>query len=473
MKKMSTVSFAAMTWLITPVVSANTEKVEQVFKANCASCHGEALQGAMAPPLTDKTWLTDGSDSALSNAIKLGIKGTSMPAFAEKLSDDTIRALVVFIREAGFKAAQQTQQTASASDTFTSKYHTIKTREIASADGVVWALDFLPDNSVLFTLRKGELWRLYPDGQKQKISGTPKVWHKRQGGLLDVKPDPDYAKNGWIYLSFSHPVGTNKDGEEIAITKIVRGKIENNQWQQEQTLFEAKPQNYKNRGWHFGSRFAIVGDYLFFSNGDEGHQDDAQLITTQNGKIHRIHKDGRIPTDNPFYGQAGAQQTIWSYGNRNPQGLTVQPSSGQLWATEHGPRGGDELNLIEKGTNYGWPKVTFGINYNGTPITEHTEMVGMKSPVHHWTPSIAVAGINFYQGNLFANWQGDLFAGSLAKQQLHRLRIVDNKVIEDEVILQGLGRIRDVVAAPSGELYVTFTDRATNTSKIVALAPAK
>lgn len=450
---------------------ANSQNVEQLFKTTCASCHGQELTGGMAGSLVDSQWLTEGTDDALMNAIKNGIVSAGMPAFGATLSDEQVRTLVVYIREAGAKAKQAKQPESQMGKTFKTDYHRVVTKEVTNSDGIIWAMDFLPDGSLLYTLREGELWLMSKGGKKTQIKGTPKVWHKRQGGLLDVYPDPDYKNNGWIYLSFSKPAGNNAEGESIAFTSIVRGKIKGNQWVEEQTLFEAKAENRKNRGWHFGSRFAIQGDYLFFTNGDEGHQDDAQNINTQNGKVHRIHKDGRIPKDNPFYNEKGAQQTIWTYGNRNPQGLTLHPKTGELWSTEHGPRGGDELNLITKGTNYGWPKVTYGMNYNGTPITPHTNLPGMQQPVHHWTPSIAVAGINFYTGDKFKNWQGDLFVGSLAKKQLHRLRIANGKVVEDEIILKGLGRIRDVVTAPNGEIYLTINDRNANHSKIIAIAP--
>jgi len=444
-------------------------KVEDLFKSTCASCHGETLTGGMAGSLVDKTWLSSGTDQALTDAIKKGIASAGMPAFGSVLTDEEVRTLVVYIREAGAKAAQQQTPESEFGKAFKTKYHSVSTQEVLTTDGIVWALDFLPDNSLLYTLREGELWHLDNNGVKTQIKGIPKVWHKRQGGLLDVYPDPNYQQNGWIYLSFSQPAGKNDAGDEVTFTKIVRGRIKDGKWLEQQTLFEAEPENRQNRGWHFGSRFAIQGDYLFFTNGDEGRQNDAQDITTQNGKIHRIYKDGRIPKDNPFYNESGAQKTIWTYGNRNPQGLTLHPSTGQLWSTEHGPRGGDELNLITKGVNYGWPKVTFGMNYNGTPITEHTELSGMQSPVHHWTPSIAVAGMNFYTGEQFKKWQGDLFVGSLAKKQLHRLRIENNKVVEDEIILKGLGRIRDVVTAPDGSIYLTINDRNKNQSKIIAI----
>ncbi|TQF67787.1 PQQ-dependent sugar dehydrogenase [Pseudoalteromonas luteoviolacea] len=464
----------ALSILCTSSLTASAAvKVEDIFKANCASCHGEQLQGGMAGSLLDATWLKDGSDKSLSEAIKFGVKEKGMPAFGASLSEETIRTLVVYIREAGYRADVQAIKTPTINKRFSTKYHSVNTQEVTSTSGIIWAMDFLPDGSLLYTLREGQLWLLDKNGQSAQIKNTPEVWHRGQGGMLDVMPDPDYAQNGWVYLSYSKKTGQNKAGQDIGITAIVRGKIKNNQWVEQQTLFEAPKQTHRNRGWHFGSRFAISGEYLFFSNGDEGHQDDAQDLATQNGKVHRIYKNGQIPKDNPFFNHSKALKTIWTYGNRNPQGLVKHPITHQIWSTEHGPRGGDELNLITKGLNYGWPKITYGINYDGTPITPHTSLPGMQQPVHQWTPSIAVAGMNFYTHKLFQQWQGDLFVGSLAKKQLHRLRIKNDKVVEDEIILKGLGRIRDVVVAPNGKLYITMNDRQANESKIIALSPSK
>ncbi|MDK2596214.1 PQQ-dependent sugar dehydrogenase [Pseudoalteromonas obscura] len=452
--------------------SAN-ENVEDIFKNNCASCHGAQLQGAMAGSLLDTQWITDGSDKALANAIKNGLLDRGMPAFGHALTEQTIRTLVVYIRETSYNADTAKLKTPTLNKQFKTNRHNVNTQEVLSTKGIIWALDFLPDGSLIYTLRQGELWHVDDKGNRTHIKNTPKVWHRGQGGMLDVLPDPDYQKNGWIYLSYSKKTGKDKAGRDIGITAIVRGKIKNGKWTEQQTLFEAPKHTHKNRGWHFGSRFTIDGEYLYFTNGDEGHQDDAQDLTTQNGKVHRIYKDGRIPKDNPFYNKKDSLKTIWTYGNRNPQGLVKHPKTNQIWSTEHGPRGGDELNLISKGVNYGWPKTTFGMNYDGSPITPHTDLPGMQLPVHQWTPSIAVAGMNFYTGSQFKHWQGDLFVGSLAKKQLHRIRFKGNQVIEDEIILKGLGRIRDVVTAPSGELFITVNDRNSNTSKIVALSAQK
>jgi glucose/arabinose dehydrogenase len=206
---------------------------------------------------------------------------------------------------------------------------------------------------------------------------------------------------------------------------------------------------------------------LFFSIGDRGVQDEAQDLTLPNGKIHRINIDGSIPEDNPFAGDSGKFASIWTYGNRNPQGMALHPKTGDLWASEHGPRGGDEINLIEKGLNYGWPEITHGMNYNGTPITANTAMSGMEQPVHYWTPSIAVCGMDFYSGNVFPLWKNNLFAGGLSTEELHRLVIENGEIVSDEIVLKGMGRIRDVKEGLDGALYLVLN----GSDEIVRLVP--
>jgi glucose/arabinose dehydrogenase len=218
---------------------------------------------------------------------------------------------------------------------------------------------------------------------------------------------------------------------------------------------------------HFGCRLVFDKGYLFFSIGERGHMQDAQDITRPNGKVHRIFDDGRIPPDNPFFSQKNAFPTIWSYGNRNAQGLDRHPDTGDLWETEHGPRGGDELNLIQKGRNYGWPVITYGMNYDGTPITGITHRQGMEQPVIHWTPSIAVCGIDFYEGDKFPKWKHNLFVTALAQEELRRVVISERKVTEQEVVFKNIGRVRDVASGPDGFLYVILN----KPDKIIRLEP--
>ena len=208
-------------------------------------------------------------------------------------------------------------------------------------------------------------------------------------------------------------------------------------------------------------------NYLFFSIGDRGERDEAQLLSTPNGKVHRIHDDGTIPKDNPFKDENSEISSMWTYGNRNPQGLAIHPSSGQIWSTEHGPRGGDELNIIKRGINYGWPVITYGINYSGTSITDLTEKEGMEQPIWHWTPSIAVCGIEFYSGNSFQHWNDDLLVTSLKFERLHRVVLLGNRKIDEEIIFEAGSRVRDVEVGPDGFIYVALE----NPGRIVVLRP--
>jgi glucose/arabinose dehydrogenase len=262
-------------------------------------------------------------------------------------------------------------------------------------------------------------------------------------------------------------MGSNSAAQNAGMTAIVRGRIKDNAWTEEQTIFRAPESTYRGGGVHFGCRLVFQDGFLFFSIGERGQKEDAQDITRPNGKMHRVFDDGRIPPDNPFVSRPGAIPSIWTYGNRNPQGLDLHPVTGELWETEHGPRGGDELNIIRKGVNYGWPVITYGMNYNGTPITDITHKEGLEQPVIHWTPSIAVCGIDFYEGGKFPNWKNDLFVTGLARQELRRITIKGRTVAEQEVILKGIGRVRDVASGPDGFLYVILN----KPDKIVRLEP--
>ena len=342
--------------------------------------------------------------------------------------------------------------------------HEFKTETIAEGLTVPWGIAKLPDGRFLVTERPGQL-RIIENGQllPEPVQGVPEVFARGQGGLLDVVLHPDYADNGWIYLAYSKPVG------EGSLTAIIRGRLKDGRLVDQETIFDPPVDQATKSGAHFGCRLAFDGKgYLFFSIGDRGKKENAQELNNVMGKIHRIHDDGRIPADNPFVKTPGAQPTIWSYGNRNAQGLCFQPETGLLWESEHGPRGGDELNLIKKGANYGWPVVTYGINYNGTPITDKTEAPGIEPPVVQWTPSIAVCGMDFYTGDKFPNWKGNLFAATLAHQKLVRIVIDGEKVTEQEILLEKTGRMRDVACFDDGYIYILYE----NPGRVVRLVPA-
>lgn len=315
---------------------------------------------------------------------------------------------------------------------------------------VPWGMAFLPDGSMLISEQKGELIH-FKNGKKTLIGDLPEIHFKGQGGLLDIELHPNYANNGWIYFSYStHEGGDEKGGN----TAIIRAKLSNNKLVNKELLYKATPNTDSPN--HFGSRLEFDKDgFLFFSIGDRFNRDvNPQDITLDGGKIYRIKDDGSIPTDNPFYSTNGAKKAIYSYGHRNPQGIALNPTTGKIWVHEHGPQGGDEINIIEAGKNYGWPKITYGINYNDTKITDDTALPGMEQPIHYWVPSIAPSGMAFVTSDKYPDWKGNLLVGSLKFQYLDRCVLEGNKVIKEEKLLQDIGRVRNVRQAPDGFIYV-------------------
>ena len=324
-----------------------------------------------------------------------------------------------------------------------------------------WGMVFLPDGGLLITEKSGELI-LFKDGQKTLIENAPTVYLRGQGGLLDIELHPDYANNGWIYMSYSSEEGEGKGGS----TAIMRAKLNGNSLTDSELLYKASPNTTK--GQHFGSRLEFDNDgYLYFSVGDRGNRDvNPQDITKDGGKIYRIMDDGTVPSDNPFVGEPGAKTAAFTYGNRNPQGMIKHPETGAIWIHEHGPKGGDEINIVQKGANYGWPVITYGINYSGTPITEITAKEGMEQPIHYWLPSIGPCGMTFVTSDKYPEWKGNLMVGSLAFQYLERLELDGNKVTYREKLMEDMGRVRNVIQGPDGFIYV-----AVETKGIYKLVP--
>ena len=429
------------------------------YKKLCASCHGDYMQGGSAPSLRDDTWSHGGSSEQIIHAILQGI-APGMPAFKEALSLEDARALVIYMRESRYYANNQKARM-SRDQVFESLGETFSLEPVVTGMDDLWGMDFFPDGGVIFTHKKGALYTQAVGANPVLIQGTPSVWYAQQAGMLDVKLHPDYEKNAWIYLSFAEK---NKQG---GMTRIVRGRILENRWVDQQDIYLAPSAHYWSANGHFGSRFVFHDGYVYFSVGDRRKHDGAQSLETPNGKVHRLHDDGRIPKDNPFVSVKGAVPSIYTFGNRNPQGLTLQPKTGLIWEAEHGPRGGDEINLIERGVNYGWPMITYGMNYNGTPWTSETAREGMEQPKHYWVPSIAVSQIDFYEGQMFPKWQGKLMVASLAKQELRLLSIEDRSVIADDLLFKNLGRMRDIHTGPAGEPHVIFVGKKGGIYKLV------
>jgi glucose/arabinose dehydrogenase len=320
-----------------------------------------------------------------------------------------------------------------------------------------WSLAFLPDGRMLVTERPGRLRIVAPDGtlDPEPVSGLPaSLDASGQGGLHDVAPHPDFAHNGLVYLAYA---GRGEDGHG---TELARGRLEGRRLVGTEVLFRALPKSGGGR--HFGGRVVFDGKgHVFLTLGDRGDRPRAQRLDDHAGSIIRLNEDGSVPADNPFVARPGARPEIFSYGNRNVQGAAMNPRTGELWAHEHGPQGGDEVNVIRAGTNYGWPVITYGVNYViGTAIGEGTHKEGMAQPLHYWDPSIAPSGMAFYDAGRFPRWRGNLLVGALKHRSLVRLELDGERVVHEERLLEDeLGRIRDVRVGPDGFVYL-ITDAA-------------
>ena len=314
---------------------------------------------------------------------------------------------------------------------------------------IPWGFVFLPDQSILITEKKGQLIH-FKNGKKTKVKGLPKITVLGQGGLLDIELHPNYKDNGWLYIAYASSEGKGSG----ANTAIMRCKLENNTLIDKKVIYKAGPNS--NRGQHFGSRIEFDdAGYLYFSIGDRGNRDlNPQNINRDCGKVYRLHDDGRIPASNPFIREKDAKKAIFCYGNRNIQGMEKNPETGEIWSHEHGPKGGDEINIMQSGKNYGWPLVSFGLNYSGTKFTLNTSLPGMENPIHHWTPSIAPSGMAFVTSDVYPGWKGNLLVGSLKFQYLNLCTLKDNAIIKEEKLIEGLGRVRSIRQGPDGYIYV-------------------
>ena len=350
-------------------------------------------------------------------------------------------------------------------------------RVVTVADGLVqpWSIAFLPDGDVLITERPGRL-RVLRGGTllPEAVEGVPKVFHSSQGGLLEVMPHPNFTSNRLLYLSFSKPGAT----ERQATTTLVRGRFDGARLSNVEQVFEAITEGRN----HFGGKIAFDRNgYLFLTLGDrqvaaEGNLEThpAQTLSSHHGKIVRLHDDGRVPADNPFVNRTGARPEIWSYGHRNVQGLAIHPETGDVWTNEHGPQGGDELNRIEPGRNYGWPVIGYGVNYKtGLAIHAGTHHEGMEQPAHVWVPSIGSSGLLIYTGNRFPQWRGSLFVGGMARHKLARLTLDGTRVTGEETLVPQMGRIRDVRQGPDGDIYLVTDNREGKPTPILRMEPVE
>ena len=348
---------------------------------------------------------------------------------------------------------------------FNSEVQRFRVQTVTEGLEFPWGLAFLPDGRMLVSERPGRLRLIAADGRldPKPIGGLPPIAAVGQGGLLDVALHPDFARNALVYLSFA------ADGPGGYGTEVLRGRLDGHVLRDVQVIFRMQPKSKTSH--HFGSRLVFDRHgYLYITLGDRGEMERAQRLDDHAGSVIRLHDDGRVPADNPFVGKPGAKPEKFTLGNRNMQGAALHPQTGEIWAHEHGPQGGDEVNIIRAGVNFGWPVITYGRNYGtGTKIGEGTAKPGMAQPLLYWTPSIAPSGMAFYTGERFPGWRGNLFVGALAGQMLVRLQLDGDRIVHQERLLEGaLGRIRDVRQGPDGLLYLLIDSAQ---GRIVRLEP--
>ncbi len=432
-----------------------TSNVSKVYEQYCSKCHGDKGQGGGAgtQSLLSKAKYHQDLDRKYFDAIKVGVADAGMEAFGKTLTDAEVWGQVVHIRELqrdGLRAEMAPKVTDGVYDGSEHDY-TVETIIEGKGLKVPWAIDWLKDGRMLITNRPGTM-AIYDKGNLTWVEGLPASVEIGQGGLMDVAVHPT---NGWIYLGFTDPAKSGNGG----MTKIVRGKLSGTNWTSTQTIFANDQSTYNRSSVHFGNRIVFDGKgHVFFSIGERGNGNLAQELNKPNGKIYRVNEDGSIPKDNPFVGKGGIE-AVWSYGHRNPQGLTFD-LNGNLWDTEHGPRGGDEVNLIQKGSNYGWPLIAHSINYNDSAgwVPWPTADQKLTLPVYRWLPSIGACGLDVLTGKMFPKWKGDLVAGGLSGKNVDRIRVKNGKFVESEVLIRDLGRVREVSVGPDGAIYVALND---------------
>lgn len=454
-------SFAILTGLLLTGLSASAQNGEKVYKMHCMGCHGSDLKGTPAGTSLLAETLKYGNEPAdISRSISEGIPNTTMIKWGNALPSHEIEELTDYI--VSFRKSRPIEEKPSETLTFPTQDYTLNVEKLVTEGLVIpWGIEFVDAQRALISGNKGAFYWVV-DGKldPKRVTGIPFIYGTDLvGGMMDLALDPKYEENGWIYFAYSHNPKNTADKTSPAMTKVVRGKIKDYQWVHQETLFEAPDSILVSGGTRWGSRLLFDKDgYLYFTTGDmqqsiaEGI--NPQLPSRAEGKIFRIYPDGRIPKDNPYYGQEETLQGIFAVGTRNVQGLAQHPITGEIYFTDHGPKGGDEVNLLKNGGNYGWPVITFGVNYDDSPITSVTAKEGMEQPLIYYDPSIAICAAEFVYGNVFPKWTNNLLITALKDQEIRRLVVDGDKVLSQEVIIKGIGRVRDVKIGPDGALYV-------------------
>ncbi len=425
-----------------PASSEIPEPIEALYTEHCSGCHGKK-----ASRFTSEGFKYGKTLEQLNHSIQSGYVKDGMPAYKHLFSDQEVSQLSEYILK---NIDNPPPSKTPIGKKYTTELFDVFLEPIITDLDKPWGMTQLHNGNFLIAEHQGSL--LMVDGQKTtNIKGLPPISQHGQGGLMDVILHPNFSANQLVYLSYTKP-HPNRRG--LYTTAIGRGQIAKDSIIQFEELFEALP--YSDKRFHFGCRMAFDDEgYLWFSVGDRGNREEnPQALDNHCGKIHRIHDDGAIPKDNPFTETAPAYASIYSYGHRNPQGLSIHPETREIWEHEHGPKGGDELNIPEKGLNYGWPVISYGINYSGTKFTDITNKDGMEQPVIHWTPSIAPCGMDFVEGERYPTWKNNALVGSLKFEYLERVVIENDKVVHQEKLFEGIARVRNVMMGLDGYIYL-------------------
>ena len=447
-----------------PVPALLQSRANEIFNTTCAACHGATAQpGPNARSLFATDFLDSRTDAQIVQALTDGLPGTPNHSFKTLFFPDEIAQMPALLRIRGGIVNRKVGAVPDIDGKlFTSQKASFKAETLVKGLNQPWGMAFLPDGRLIFTERSGQLRFMDKAANASApVKGTPAVFERQDGGMLDVALHPDYAHNGWIYLSYSTvlPGYVVQPGDDTApnmapptMTWVVRGKVNaNNAWVEQLVLFNPPADSYRNSADHYGSRFLFDGKgHFFWSMGERHDMQMSQNLASPLGKIHRLNDDGTIPKDNPFVHTPGALGSIWSYGHRNPEGLSFDPATGILWETEHGPVGGDEVNIIEPGKDYGWGVATMGIE----PGIGRLHATGMTDPVTFFNPSIGPSGIAFYTGDKFPAWKGNLFITGMVGQKLIRMEIKGRQIVSQETVIADYGRVRAVKVGPDGLLYV-------------------
>lgn len=451
------------------VVSVYGQTPQELYVKNCAGCHGANLEGTQYTGLRKTDWQYGGDREAMYRTVMYGITETEMRPWLRVMTPEQVYSVVDFIieRQTAPPVTKTIPESLQTSD------YAIRVETLAEGDdfsSAPWGIEFVDERRALITeLRGGLRWLVDGKLSPESISGIPVPVQYGESGMTDIALDPNYSSNGWIYIGYVHALGDPTSKETPAMTRVIRGRVSDNRWVEQETVFTVSEDLHFAQGLRWGCRMMFDAEgHLYFTIGDIGRNDEVQQLSKPGGKVYRIMPDGSIPDDNPFVDEPGALDAIFTIGNRNVQGIDRHPVTRDIWAVEHGPMGGDELNILEKGKNYGWPAITYGLNYDGSIVSDLTEKEGMEQPVKYWSPSPGLGPLQFYTGDLFSKWKNKLLVGAMVFEEIKLLTLGDRSVESEELVMKNHGRVRDLKIGPDGAIYALLN----NPNAVIRLTPS-